>query len=269
MFTILGSSGFIGSHITKYLRELQIDYFAPMRDDPAIFNNHLGHVIYCIGLTADFRAKPFEAVQAHVCNLLNVVDKTEFDSFLYLSSTRVYNGIENTEENSTLKVNPLVFGDLYNISKLMGESVCFASRKPLVRVVRLSNVYGNDSTSDNFIVSIIQEALLENKVTLKTSLESTKDYIKVDDVVKLLIQIAREGKSNIYNIASGVNISNRTILENIQSLTGCEIEVVPNAETIIFSPISTRKIRNEFSFTPIDFTKSLPELLSIKHQNRL
>jgi len=37
----------------------------PFRIDP-------GHVIYCIGLTADFRQKPFETIEAHVSKLAEV-----------------------------------------------------------------------------------------------------------------------------------------------------------------------------------------------------
>jgi len=64
--TVLGGSGFIGSHVARHLRRLGVACDTPARDDESIFSRPLGHVIYAIGLTADFRARPLETVEAHV-----------------------------------------------------------------------------------------------------------------------------------------------------------------------------------------------------------
>ncbi|MES2850099.1 MAG: hypothetical protein V4685_13660, partial [Bacteroidota bacterium] len=89
MITVLGASGFIGSSIMKKLKEQNTQYFAPERNE-VITNRDLGDVIYCIGLTADFRTKPFETVDAHVCKLKQVLNECTFNSLTYLSSSRVY-----------------------------------------------------------------------------------------------------------------------------------------------------------------------------------
>src|SRR5215204_2623584 len=95
MFTILGASGFIGSRLAKRLGALGLEYQGVGRHDvlPAA---SLGNVIYCIGLTADFRSRPFDTVEAHVCKLLHVLRNCEFDLLLYLSSTRLYNARDNS-----------------------------------------------------------------------------------------------------------------------------------------------------------------------------
>jgi nucleoside-diphosphate-sugar epimerase len=261
-FTILGASGFVGSHLVNYFSEREITYFAPDRDDPAIFDRHLGHVIYCIGLTADFRERPFDTVEAHVCKLMKILENTQFDSFLYLSSTRIYKNAEDTRENSLLRVTPINKDEIFNISKLMGESVCLASSKPNVRIIRPSNVYGNDYRSNNFLTAVLKEAILNKKVILRTSLESAKDYISVDDVVDLIYKIALTGKKKIYNVARGVNVTNQTLLTEIQNLTGCELEVLPQAETIIFPQISIELLMEEFDFKPLCLLEMLKELVS-------
>jgi nucleoside-diphosphate-sugar epimerase len=156
----------------------------------------LGHIIYCIGVTADFRTRPFDTVDAHVCKLLDILKNHDFESLTYLSSTRIYqSSSEPCCEENTIQVNPLDFNDLYNISKIMGEAVCFASGTK-VRVVRLSNVYGGDYNSDNFLSSITRDAILKRKIILNTSLESEKDYISIHDVTDLLLKIAQNGRSS-------------------------------------------------------------------------
>ena len=259
-YTILGSNGFIGSHLVRKIQENAFVCNCPERDDK-LPKKDLGHIIYCIGVTADFRRRPFDTVDAHVCKLLDIIKNHDFDSLTYLSSARVYQGnSESCREESVIQVNPLEFENLYNISKIMGEAVCFASGKK-VRVVRLSNVYGDDYNSDNFLSSVIRDAILKKKVILKTSLESEKDYISVHDVTDILLKIAHTGRFSLYNVASGRNTSNLEIMKKLQDLTKCEVIVDPIAKKVTYPKISIQKIQNEFSFSPTYLLDDLQKII--------
>jgi nucleoside-diphosphate-sugar epimerase len=261
MFTVLGAKGFIGSHLARWLAARAMTYRAPARDED-LRGQSLGHVIYCIGLTADFRERPFDTVRAHVSRLLEILETTEFDSLLYLSTTRVYAGLKGlAEEDAALSVNPARADDLYNISKIMGESLSLAARRAKVRVVRLSNVYGRDFSSSNFLASVIKEAVGTGRVRLRTSLDSAKDYVHVGDVVQLLPRIALKGRSEIYNLASGVNTTNAELMRVIQDVTKCEVEVATDAPRIVFPPVSIARIKEEFDFAPSTVQASLAELI--------
>ena len=73
--------------------------------------------------------------------------KGNFDSFVYVSSARLYyNGISTNEEDDIV-INPNNLNDLYNISKVMGESACIASSKKNIKIIRPSNVTGNNFSS--------------------------------------------------------------------------------------------------------------------------
>ena len=261
-FTILGASGFIGSHLVAYFHSLGIEVFAPGRDDASVFYQKLGHVIYCIGFTADFRERPFDTVRAHVCQLLDFLERSEFESLLYLSSTRVYAREKMGREDTILRVDPGDTDDLYNLSKMMGESVCFAMNQPTVRVVRLSNVYGNDFSSTNFLSSILKDAIKKNKVTLRTALASEKDYISINDVVNILPQITQFGRHRLYNIASGVNVSNRVLLDLVIKATGSKVEVIGGAELVKFPRIDISRVQDEFGFSPSPIHDSFDNLIS-------
>ena len=249
-FTILGSSGFIGSHLAAFLQKQGYECFLPAKDHVFSKNENLGHVIYAIGLTSDFRKKPMETVKAHVCKLVEVVENSIFESFLYLSSTRIYNGNENGNETTTFFVNPADFSDLYNISKLMGESICLSISNEKVRVARISNVIGNDFNSDNFLFSLIRGAVDKQEIKLEVSAEASKDYICIDDVINLIQLIALKGKSRIYNISSGQSLSNGQLLEEIKKNTNCKIEFLNSLDSLLFPIIQNEKIKNEFSYVP-------------------
>lgn len=248
-FTVFGASGFIGSHLAEFIRTKDTEVFCPKRDEQININENLGNIIYCIGLTADFREKPFETIEAHVCKLKDLLQKHIFDSFTYISSTRIYiHNIGKVDEHTMIPISVNDPFDLFNSSKLTGELLTLNSRKPKTRVVRISNVIGNDFSSKNFITSIIRSALSDGKIVLRTTPYSSKDYISVDDVVKLLYHISLRGESSIYNLASGINTTNEEICKIIQEETNCTVEYANKLDTIVFPSISINKIQDEFGY---------------------
>ncbi len=119
-FTAIGGRGFIGRHLVQHLKGLGYACQVTMRGEwPA----NPGHVVYAAGLTGDFRQKPVETVRAHLSELAAAIECGNFESFLYLSSTRVYTGQAETGDEASLVVNPLDPEHLHNLSKLMGEVV--------------------------------------------------------------------------------------------------------------------------------------------------
>jgi nucleoside-diphosphate-sugar epimerase len=267
--TVLGGSGFIGRHLVRHLREAGHPCDAPARGQD-LRGRDLGHVIFCVGLTADFRTRPYEAVDAHVGALLELVRACTFESLVYLSSTRVYKRQPQpvAREEDVLHVSPLVFDDLYGLSKMMGESIALASAGR-VHVVRLSNVYGDDFAPQGFLSAILNEALTAGSITLQTSPETARDYVRVTDVVKIVSRIALDGKSRVYNVASGINVTNAELSAAVASLTGCRVAVQPGAETVRFPQIDIDRIRTEFGVAPAGILDDLPGLVeSYRHHWR-
>lgn len=249
-FTVLGASGVIGRRATAHLRATGHDVETPPRGDATLFSRPLGHVIYAIGLTADFRCRPFDTVEAHVCLLHDVLQRASFESLLYLSSTRVYARADNGREDAVLPVQPQDPSDLYNLSKLLGESLCLSCGRANVRVARLSNVVGGeDENSDNFVPTLVREARA-GRIVLQTSPDSAKDYIHIDDVAELLPRIAASGRHRIYNVASGVTTQHAEWVAQLVKLTGCVVEVAPQAPRVDFVLIEVDHIQTEFGFTP-------------------
>jgi len=251
--TVIGAEGFIGRHIINVLNQNGLPYFAPKRNDQSVYLKPLGHVIYCAGVTSDFRSRPFDTVRAHVGYLSDLLEQSDFESFLYLSSTRVYfhqKEHDTCDEKENILVNPLHSEELFNLTKLTGESLCNTVNKPNVRIARISNVCGDDFESNNFIYSIIKDAVNTGEIILHSTYESEKDYISVEDVANLLLQISHRGKSKLYNVASGRNTTNKEIVEKIISSTGCRVEMSSNARTIKFPTINTSLLSKEFGYIP-------------------
>lgn len=261
-FTVLGSGGFIGRHLVAHLQRLGHDVLTPARD-ARLVGQALGHLIYAIGLTGDFRQRPLDTVDAHVSLLARVLREASFDSFLYMSSTRVYGGLpaeQLAQEELPLPQRPTLDG-LYDLSKLLGEAMCLAQDRPTVRVVRLSNVYGLGQSRHTFLQMVLSALARNGEVLIGESAESSKDYVALRDVVELLPRIAESGGAGTFNLASGINVSHRDLAERLQALTGGVVRFAEDGACRRFPRIDVSRVSQAFAWQPRSLLADLPELL--------
>lgn len=247
-FTVVGAGGFIGTALADRLQANghTVERVGRGAD---LFSRPLGHLIYAAGITADFRRKPAETVDAHVNLLLSILRHSDFNSLLYLSSTRVYRRSKCGEESALLSCIPEDPEDLYNLSKALGESLCLSNPRSDIRVVRLANVIGGGSTSPSFFAMLLDEAQIYKCLRIESAPNSAKDYITLQDVLMVLPEIAIHGRERVYNLASGVMISNAEIAALFEE-KGVQVEFTTAVVSQIFPTISNRRIREEFGFYP-------------------
>jgi nucleoside-diphosphate-sugar epimerase len=259
--TVLGARGFIGRQVAAVLQTHGFSPYCPDKVED-IGRRSLGIVFYCIGLTADFRERPLDTVEAHVCLLNRLLLEANFDRMIYLSSTRVYAGLHGiVGEGADLRVNPNSFSDLYNLSKIMGESACLHSGRDAV-VVRLSNVVGSDFSSNNFLFDLIREACDNGYIILRSALESSKDYILVGDGVNALIAIAAHPAPRpIYNVASGRNLTNFQVCETIARVADCDWEVSVGAPLLDFPCINVSRAQQDLGLVSGDVLALIEKLV--------
>jgi nucleoside-diphosphate-sugar epimerase len=247
-FTILGAGGRIGRALVEAL--------APAHDVRAVDRAALpgfladpkpaGHVISCIGLTSDFRARPLETAEAHVGLTARLLARGGFESFLYLSSTRVYAGATAGSETTRLSVDPADPSDLYNLTKLAGEALCLSDPRPGVRVARLSNVVAAEPDPDTFLGQTLAEGRAQGRVTIRQAAGSAKDYIALTDVVALLPRIALDGRERLYNVASGLNTTHAEIADWLREKHAIVVDFAPHAPLITFPCIDITRVQVEF-----------------------
>ncbi len=261
--TVLGAGGFIGRHLTAYLRGLGHEVVAVDRVGLAGFlagEADAGHVIYCIGLTGDFRTRPLETAEAHAGLVARVLQRGGFASLLYLSSTRLYARAEGGREDTPLPVQPAASGDLYNATKLAGEALCLSDPRPSIRVARLSNVYGPGMGEASFLGQVLAEGAASGRVTLGQSMRSAKDYIAIEDAVRLLAAIALGGGARLYNVASGVNVTHDALARELYRAFGWQVSATEDAVAQRFPRIDINRVSMEFGAPVHSVLDDLPAL---------
>ncbi len=261
MVTILGAGGYIGGELARHLRQQAWDVHTPARVDYGWLSGRtdLGHVVYAIGLTADFRSRPFDTVVAHVDLLRQTLQSARYQSLTVLSSTRVYGAQADTREDAAVAVQVQQPGDLYNLSKLMGESLCLhaaavgLSAQAPVRVLRLSNVVGLRPDRDLFIDQLIDEGLRTGRVVLHSALDSSKDYIHISDVLAAITTLLDTPHGGVFNIAGGTAVTHHEVTQALTQHFGWPIEVAPNAARQALPGIDIQRARQAFGFAPQPF----------------
>lgn len=266
--TVLGAHGFIGRHLVAHLARQGVDCRAYGREPRASYARPLGHVIYAIGLTSDFRQRPLDTVEAHVCVLRALLAEGGFTSLTYLSSTRVYAGAAATREDSRLSVDPNDPSDLYNLSKLTGEALCLHGAGGRAKVVRLSNVVGLRDGVDSFIDQLLAEGEQHGRVALQTALDSSKDYLHVDDAVAQIAAIAQADARGIYNVAGGQNVSNGEIAAQLTGQFGWPVTVRDDAPAWRFPAIDIRNTQALTGLRARPFADYFPTFLNLYRQTR-
>jgi nucleoside-diphosphate-sugar epimerase len=203
----------VGARLRARLDAMGGEVFAPHRGDPGLLDRDLGVVFYCAGLTADYDRRPFDAVEAHVSLLSRVLQTGRFERLIYLSSTRLYDGLASArvDEASTLRLDPASARHTYDLSKALGENLTLTRSGGRGGVARLSNVYDWEEGAPGFLSAWLIRARAEREIVLDSSPHLRRDYIHLDDVVASLLAMASAPALGIVNVASGELVSNGEI----------------------------------------------------------
>lgn len=255
--TVVGGQGFIGQHLVRYLRARGWMCWVPGREVswPAL-DRPLGCVFYCAGLTADYSVRPFDTVEAHVSLLARVLQSNLYDSLVYLSSTRLYDGIADgvvADEVAEIPLRPHELRHLYDLTKLTGEAICHAASGGRARIARLSCVYDPNQVHDGFLPTLLQRVVATKPgdfVEIDSCAQLARDYVHVDDVVRALEWLALSPSRAVYNIAMGRNVTNEELAACLQLHTGRRIVFGRTGSGVTTPVISVASIQNDFGWKP-------------------
>jgi nucleoside-diphosphate-sugar epimerase len=211
--TVVGAEGFIGRRLAARLRARGQAPWTPAKGDPALLSRDLGLVFYCAGLTADYDRRPFDTVAAHAGLLSELVRADRFERIVYLSSTRLYDGLAKPQvaEDEALVFDPADPRRTYDLSKALGENLVLTRAGGRGAVARLANVYDAAPGSPGFLSEWLARAASAKALALDSSPHVARDYIHLHDTVEALVAIADAADGGVWNVASGALATNGAI----------------------------------------------------------
>ena len=184
---------------------------------------------------------------------------------IFASSSAVYGNIKigNDKLNNTDLLSPYAL-DKYYLEKL--SKIFFKIHQVSSIGMRLYNVYGpgqKGQSKYSGVISKFNSNFNKNKKTIIFGGKQTRDFIHVNDVVKLsilLMKIARQKKINeIFNIGTGKQISIMQLYKKIKDLKNKENKLIiqkpklgdPKISKGTFSKIN-KYLKNNYEFISLD-----------------
>ncbi len=241
---IYGDSGFIGSHLKKYLSSKQkinlvstkyklkkktnsenyyTDFWSKIisNSDTIVFlsfNNDLENLKKNL-------SKSFYQNLVPLIILNEVIKKKQKKiKIIYSSTASLYgNNVKlPANENSKIEIN-----NIYEFLKHTSEQVLINSNNKYLnyQIIRLSNVYGKNisklkQNNRQVLTKVINNAYLNKKISVFGTGNYFRDFIHVSDVCNAIYKIITKNNLNneIFNIASGKKIKLIDIFKNIRSI---------------------------------------------------
>lgn len=150
-----------------------------------------------------------------------LIDKAEHYKFRlsYASSASVYG--DSLTFNETQPLNPM---SLYAVSKMRidqyAQSVMLDSPSSVIQGWRYFNVYGNNETHKKDQASPVSKFCAQAKSTgevkvFNGSENFLRDFICVDDIVKIKLSVLEQNVSGVFNLGTGIARSFMSIAEAV------------------------------------------------------
>lgn len=201
-----------------------------------------------------------------IINFYNWALKNKPENIIFTSSMAVY-GIKADKVSENEEINPI---SMYGNSKVLGEKLLssLSYKKINVIIFRLFNVYGPMQDLDNKnqgMLSIYLSQIKEkNKVIVKGSLKRYRDFVYIDDVIKILNKDFRIFKYKVINVGTG----KKTTVGELLNLLFKSLKIKENIKVIAshkgdsFGTYANINKLKELKITPkIDLKKGISKTI--------
>lgn len=232
---VTGSTGFIGRHLVKNLKELGKDVIEVSLQKGIDITNleqlrdiegfDLAYHLAAISSVAYSFEHEKEVYNVNVSGTLNVLELCRINNAkIVFASTYLYGKpkyLPVDEKHTLSPSNP------YAMSKYYAEKLCkvYSDKHNIPAVIlRTFNVYGEGQRNE-FLIPTILKQLQNKKVVLKDP-EPKRDFIYISDVVDAYLRAGRlERDFEVFNIGYGRSYSVREIVDKILALYSRDVKV--------------------------------------------
>ena len=275
---VTGSSGFVGRHLVKKLKEMggsvtcfdiangrDVTKWSDIRN---VKNTDIVFHLAAATFVPLSQKDPRRIYEANVIGTLNALEICRLKgSKMIFASSYVYGNPEYIPIDEKHPVKPM---NPYARSKVLGEILCRNYYEDFgVRciILRPFNIYGKGQRDFFLIPEIIKQLNTKTQLTLK-DLTPRRDLVHVNDVVNAYIRAAVHDKQsfNIFNIGYGKSYSVLEVAEKLVELSGRRVQIKSLGEKrrgeVADTIADIRKAKNLLKWRPtVDIDEGLESLI--------
>ena len=256
---VTGGYGFIGGNFIKGLRENFPDYYivnidkngyasnkayidglcneehvADIKDsrflEEIVFSMHTFDYIFHFAAESHVDnsiSGPTEFVESNVLGTQNLLEcfrkiNNGHGKFIHISTDEVYGHLDKHGEPFT-EETPLCPRSPYAASKAASDLMCLSYIETYgldVRITRCCNNFGPNQYQEKFIPTIIDSLQEGSKIPVYGKGDNIREWIYVTDHNKAVWNVATRGEKGVYNIGSGVELTNIELVKLICKIMG-------------------------------------------------
>jgi dTDP-glucose 4,6-dehydratase len=220
---------------------------------------------------------PTEFVYSNVLGTQNMLEcfrkiNNGYGKFIHISTDEVY-GHLGFDDDPFTELTPIAPRSPYAASKASSDLLCLSYINTYgsnISITRCCNNYGPNQHSEKFIPTIIKALSKNKKVPVYGEGMNIREWIHVHDHNLAVWAVATQGKKGVYNIGSGLELSNIELVDKICTIMGKDLDksvrfVEDRLGHDFRYSIDSEKIRKELFFEPLynDFENQLEELVKI------
>jgi len=289
---ILGHSGFIGSHLERFFHKNCPDIELVGKSLPTLDLTNEEDVLYlknffdistaiilCAAIKPNFgdNIDNFSQNVQMIMNVCKLLEKHPVRRLVYFSSASVYGeDIENTNINEQTPVHPTSY---YGMAKFAAERLLWKTfekqgqkqssqhnqnsqskqnTKGSLVIIRPPAIYGSGETVPTYNpTGFVKAALNNEQITLWGDGTEKREFLFIDDIVKIVYELAFNNYSGILNPASGKSYSFKQAIDIISKLTNKKLMIASRERTKnkvdnCFNNKLFLKLLPGFSFTTLE-----------------
>lgn len=190
-------------------------------------------IIHLAAITAlpDCETNAVETVNVNVSGTMNILEcarKWNVPHVIFSSTSAVYENNKEKLFTENLDINPRLW---YSLSKKMAEEICESYRINYdmpITTLRFFNVFGPRQDIHRkhppLINYIVRELRNNSSPILHSDGQQKRDYVHVDDVVRLIDICLQKKPNDTFNVCSGTLISVNEIVDCICQIFGSDIK---------------------------------------------
>jgi nucleoside-diphosphate-sugar epimerase len=284
---IIGDSGFIGSNMSKFLKDKNVEVkgYSRSKGSNILNMNQLRRAVKGCDIIYHFAAeakpgesvlKPVHTIDVNLKGSLNVLESCrDFNvPLIYPSSCEIYGNSKNLIQED-FPLNPT---NPYAASKAAIDRFCYMYHRCYgldVKIVRLFNPYGPHQQLNKIMPTFFFQAVLNEPITVFGNGRDTRDYVYVQDIVRGLWLSKGLPAGEAINLATGRAMTNLKVAKMIIKLTGSisQIRFVQYPKAfggIRFQVGSYRKANSLIGWKPeIKIEQGLKETINWLRQSEL
>ena len=251
---IIGASGLVGSHCFNYFKEKEFDvigthrnfetndtyFFDPSFDNCFDFLDEIKFkpdvIIHCAALTnVDYCEDHEDESEKLTVNstekIADFCDKRNI-KLVFLSTDYVFDGSKGpyVEDDATNPIN------IYGNHKLKAESIVLKIKDYLI--VRVTNVYGEEDRSKNFIAFLLSVIDSKTEKSLSIAQDQFATPVYARDIARMIFLLLLDKKEGVYHLSSTDYYSRFQLANKIKSNYKA-------SDNLIINPARTQNLKQK------------------------